>query len=270
MKKGVILLFFCFFLADTFAQTMTISQAINVAGRQRMLTQRLAKARIFKTAGMNVEAANRELNSSITIFEESLKNLMAYSPTDKIKDRFKKQESVWLDYKNALLNDTSRVIASFVLSYNTRVLTICDEAVQELVNYSQTLPKKDETVDPEAIANYTNVAGRLRMLSQRLTLYYGAYYSDLDKTGIGVLKNVSEEIQKGMNTLITSDINTSEIDETLSLAIKDWDVIREKCTGNNCLDFERKAMDPSQMYELTNGIVNKMNKITAMYANFAK
>jgi nitrate/nitrite-specific signal transduction histidine kinase len=217
-KTSIVLLLTIMCFCEAFSQNMTIGQAVNIAGRQRMLTQRMAKARLYRTMSINVDICQKELSSSMTIFEETLKNLVAYSPNPKVKIRFAKVETLWPEYKAALSNDTSANAAFSIISQNTKILTACDEAVQELVSYSKTIAAEgdDSAISPEAIANNVNIAGRMRMLSQRLTLYYGAHYSNLDKEAMKTILLVSSNIQQGVSFLMMSDINTTDIDDAIS------------------------------------------------------
>jgi hypothetical protein len=262
--------------ADTIAQAsfqnLSIAQAVNIAARQRMLTQRMAKGRVFRSMGVQAEQAQKEINNSIVTFEETLKNLMAYSPNKKIKEKFERVEKVWPEYKAALLNDSSKNSAIFVVNNNTRILTLCDEAVQELIAYSKTMPSAsdDAAISPAIVTQYTNVSGKTRLLSQRLTLYYGAHYSDLDKDASKQLKVVADNIQACFSTLMACEINTTDIDDALAGVLKDWETVREKCYKGDCFDFENKTVDPIQMYDTCNKILSKMDKVTAMYASLLK
>jgi hypothetical protein len=274
MKKILFSFLFLSLSLSTFAQSaMTIGQAVNTAGRQRMLSQRMAKARIMKNTGVLVDQAQKEIGTSVTIFEENLKNLVAFCGTNKkTLAKFEKVEALWPDFKAAVLNDTAKAAGSFLMGFNTRFLATCDDAVQELVAYSKTIPNKEQAsaISAEEVANYTNVSGKTRMLSQRLMLYYGAYHSDLDPTAIKQLKGITDNMQACLSALLSAEINTTDIEDALSGVIKDWDVIKEKCTKNNCIDFENKTMDPLLMYEITSKILSKMDKVTAMYASLLK
>jgi nitrate/nitrite-specific signal transduction histidine kinase len=273
MKKTLIiaiLTIICF--SEAMSQNMTIGQAVNIAGRQRMLSQRMAKARLYRTKSINADVSQKELSTSVILFEENLRNLIAYAPTPKVKLRFAKVETLWPDYKAFVQNDTSNSAIYNVISNNTAILTACDEAVQELVYYAKSLSTEgdDSAINPEAIANNVNISGRMRMLSQRLTLYYGAHYFDMNQDAIKTVKILSNNLQQGINFLMMSDINTTDIDEALSGTLKDWEIIREKCTVDGCKGFENKSIEPALLFDTMNRFLTKMDKITSMYASLSK
>jgi Type IV pili methyl-accepting chemotaxis transducer N-term len=256
--------------AHTYAQeALTPAGAVNISGKQRMLSQRMGKDFMCLFSNMQPEVAQRELLSSQVIFEENLKALKAFAPTDIIKAKLTREEDLWKKYKELLNQPTNdKGNAQNVLDMNTQVLTATDDAVQEIVKYVSTLPGRNETITGAGVAKNTNISGRIRMLSQRLTMYYIAFISNVGEptSQLSVMKESAEKIQGIMSNLITSEINTTDIDESISDVIIDWRQIEERCTINDCINFEKKNVDPKSMFLITNRIVSKTDKVVGMYA----
>ena len=78
------------------AQITDINAAVNKAGRERMLSQRMAKA--YFQLGMQVDAerSRKILDNSIAVFDRQLVELKNYSPTAEIKDTYLKLEKAWI------------------------------------------------------------------------------------------------------------------------------------------------------------------------------
>jgi hypothetical protein len=271
MKQIGTILFVFFLSASALAQTttLTLGSAINIAGKQRMLTQRMAKSFIFKSIGTLPDQAQKELNSSMLLFEENLKLLQANAYNVNIKTKLDREADLWKTYKTALSAAFGRGSASYILTLNTDILNACDEVVTEYVEYAKTRPSanSDDGLAGTTVASNTNTSGRLRMLSQRMSLYYVAYYNNLlDEGGYKVLKAAGDGISNGFTVILTSDVNNQEVDDAISQAMIEWNVIKEKCTKDNCIDFQAKTLDPAIMYEQANKIVNKVDRITQAYA----
>jgi hypothetical protein len=271
MKKIGSILIVCLLAFFASAQTtvLTLGNAINIAGKQRMLTQRMAKSFVFKSIGTLPEQSQKELNSSMLLFEENLKLLQANAYNTTIKAKLDRESDLWKSYKTALGAAFGRGSSSYILTLNTDILNACDEAVTEYVEYAKTRPaaNTDDGAAGAMVAFNTNTSGRLRMLSQRMTLYYVAYYNSLlDENGYKVLKSAGDGIANGFTAVLTSEVNNQEVDDAISQAMIEWNVIKEKCTKDNCIDFQAKTLDPALMYEQTNKIVNKVDRIVQAYS----
>ncbi len=247
--------------------TLTVGASVNISGKQRMLTQRMAKAYMYIGMNINTEAAIREKSNSIILFEENLKSLMAFTPTDKINLLLLKEETLWKEYKKLIISDVTKDNAKQILETNTTILTACDDVVKAYVEYAGSLKKDVDGVSSAIVADNINTSGRQRMLSQRLTFYYAAYvWGIAESAGALRLKNQAELLQQNFSKLITSEVNTSEIDDAIAGVVGDWRDIEERCINQNCYTFENKGIEVGKMYAFSATVLSKMDKITAMYA----
>lgn len=249
---------------------LTPGSAINIAGKQRFLSQRMGKDYVFKLIGKQAEVAGRELQTSVVLFEENLKALKLASPKS-TSALLAKEESLWTEYRKLVVAEPSRENAQLLLNTNSQLLAAANDVVVDLVKWAATQPRRENETgaSAELIAENTNQSGRMRMLSQRLTFYYGAYMAGLNTTNNDIVKQlqqVATGIQGGMSSLVTSEANTAEIDDAISGAIIDWRYIEERCTKNNCISFEEKTIDAGEVFQITNRMLAKMDKITGMYA----
>jgi hypothetical protein len=249
------------------APTMTVGASINTSGKQRMLTQRMAKAYIYVGMNINTEAATREKSNSIILFEENLKILKTFTPTEKVKGLLIKEEVLWREYKKLISSEVTKETAKQILETNTTILTACDEVVKAYVEYASTLQKDIDGVSAGIVAENINTSGRQRMLSQRLTFYYAAYVWGVAGSASALrLKNLAEFLQQNFSKLITSEVNNTEIDDAMAGVVGDWREIEEKCVKDNCFTFENKGVEVGKMYSFSTTVLSKMDKITAMYA----
>jgi Type IV pili methyl-accepting chemotaxis transducer N-term len=76
---------------------------INIAGRQRMLTQRLAKNYLLNEAKLDVASLKTGMENDRTLFLDSLKQLgMAPVMNEQIKDSLEKSRALFMGYSGAL------------------------------------------------------------------------------------------------------------------------------------------------------------------------
>ena len=74
---------------------LSLSEAINQAGLQRMLSQRMAKNYILLSQGIDAEAAADELDESSALFEENLFKLNTSINHIESKEALKKLKQNW-------------------------------------------------------------------------------------------------------------------------------------------------------------------------------
>ncbi|MED5431890.1 MAG: type IV pili methyl-accepting chemotaxis transducer N-terminal domain-containing protein [Pseudomonadota bacterium] len=75
------------------------AEAVNISGRQRMLTQRMMKNHLLIGAEIQTDKAQRQLDEAVALFEEQLITLRDYSPTAAIDSKLDTVEALWLPHR---------------------------------------------------------------------------------------------------------------------------------------------------------------------------
>ena len=115
------------------AQITDLNGAINKAGRQRMLSQRMAKAYLQLGLQVDAERSRRILDASVALFDRQLVELKNYAPTPEIKEIYQKLEKSWLAYKDVLIGAApSPEGGRKVMAINEEVLALAQQGTQQL------------------------------------------------------------------------------------------------------------------------------------------
>ncbi|MBP8925131.1 MAG: type IV pili methyl-accepting chemotaxis transducer N-terminal domain-containing protein [Pseudomonadales bacterium] len=138
-----------------------VVSAVNMAGRQRMLSQRMVKAYLMLGQGVAPDDARTLLQGSINQFESQFAALQAFQPTPKVQHAVSALEGAWAKCKPLLTAPPSR--AGAVELYDA------SEALQQAA-HSAVLAYVD--VNAVAIDHLVGLVGRQRMLSQRMAKFY--------------------------------------------------------------------------------------------------
>ena len=143
------------------ATKMDTASAVNMAGRQRMLSQRMVKAYLMLGQGIAADDARTILQGSINQFESQLAAQKAFQPTPMVRSAVVNLEGAWAKCKALLMAPPSK--AGAVALYDA------NEALQQAA-HSATLAYEAVTASP--LDHLVSIAGRQRMLSQRMAKFY--------------------------------------------------------------------------------------------------
>jgi Type IV pili methyl-accepting chemotaxis transducer N-term len=195
------------------AQVTNLNDAINKAGRQRMLSQRMGKAWLALVHKTESTSAQQVLDKSMALFDRQLVELKAYAPSAEIRDTYIRLEGAWSDYKTALVGSApGKAHAAALLAADARVLAL---AHQGTVQY--------EAASGRPVGKLVNVAGRQRMLSQRMAKFYFAATLPVEaQTATSEIGKARTEFLSAMDLLRSAPEATPRIREELVLADGQW------------------------------------------------
>lgn len=271
MQKFLYLLIFISF-THVFSQNKKIhfSELINIAGKQRMLGQRIAKDKLFLVTGKKKKEAKLEQAKALEAFEVGIKILKDFAPTDQVKHKVAIQEFTYKAYKELILDNSKKSLQK-VIECNTLFLEICDDVVTSFIDHSKTLSKKNTTKDKryviENIAKATGASGKLRYLTQRLTLYYSLNAYEVKNVKVSEIENIVKTMEKNLNYLSVLEFNSLEIDDSLSEVLYEWSKLKQSLYKDGKVNLRNNKVQPEYFFELCNTILAKANATTKMYAD---
>ena len=161
-------------IGKTFGK-ISYEKAINLSGKQRMLSQKIAKVKVLKFAGASSVELKNELTSSMTLFERNLKilDINASNQSAKVKAMIRQERSEWDRFKNTL--NKPNVPVFDVLDGAEALLTKCHQLVVAIEEESKFNKQLEASSKMDQLRVETvNTAGKQRMLTQKMCLYYAS------------------------------------------------------------------------------------------------
>ncbi|MDE1461134.1 type IV pili methyl-accepting chemotaxis transducer N-terminal domain-containing protein [Spartinivicinus poritis] len=232
------------------ATELSIDGAINIAGRQRMLTQRLTKSYLLIGQGVATGKFKQQLQAGQQLFEKQLAQLANFLNKQKQDALLVPIQIQWSTFnllitQKPLLNQAGKVIKEA-----DRLLAVCDQLVVTLEQ--QAKGKKGQLI---------NLAGRQRMLSQRIAMLYaglswGVKESDLQKQ----LQIAVDEYDRALVILRDSAVNNGLLNSALDKVISQWRFSR---SGFNFMKNNQYV--PFVIAATTESMLKKMERITSQY-----
>ena len=243
-------------LARAQAQVSGMGDAINKAGRQRMLSQRMGKAWLALVHGIEKPMAQQVLDKSLALFDRQLVELKAFASSADIVSTYNKLDDSWGTFKKALVGSTpSRDSASAMLQLNAGVLAL---AHQGTLQFESALGKPS--------GKLVNIAGRQRMLSQRMAMYYLAARLPVDApVATTEITKARGEFVSAMALLRQAPETTPQIQEQLQLADGQW-VFFDAALKRSTASDAGSARALGEIFMASENLLAVMDKVTGLYS----
>lgn len=223
----------------------SLNKAIDRAGLQRMLTQRMLKSYCQTGQDQFYIKPEEKLSQALQRYEEGLKYLEDFRGVEGVNLSLDKISVIWPTYKKTILDTPKRDVLPELIDVNEKLLALSHQIVLDL-----------QAKSGKKLAKVINVSGRQRMLSQRMELYYLIKNWEFDSYE-GEFKKAHNDFTDGLVFLKAYSGNTDEVNQLLSKADKSFKLFNHTMTEKN----------NAFMISLTTGqMLDYMNQATAIYS----
>ena len=238
------------------AQVADLNDAINKAGRQRMLSQRASKAYLALLQKVEMRNAQQVLDKSIALFEKQLGELKAFAPSPTIRGTYDALDGAWGDFKRELTGVVpSKEEAAKVVKLDATVLALANQGTTQY-----------EAASGKPVGRLVNIAGRQRMLSQRMAKFYLAGAMQIDAAGSATeIAKSRGEFLAALEILRSAPEATQQIRQELVLADAQWMFF-----NRGLLRLEGAGASPALMSDVfvtSENLLAIMDRVTGLYSD---
>ncbi|TAG32913.1 MAG: hypothetical protein EAZ34_08975 [Polaromonas sp.] len=220
----------------SYAQITTLADAIEKAEALFMLSQRATKAYFAMGLGVRTQEAQKVLDASVQRFDRMLIELKAFAPTAASKKTYVDLGIAWVDLKIELMGKVpSKSASPKVITLNKKVFDLSGAGSNLFQEVAKT-----------PISKLQDVAGNVRMLSQRMTKNYF-------RRGWGVQADAAD--------VVAAPQSTAAIKAQIDMANNQWTLIETAVNSKK----PPSASNYSDVWAVSENILSVMDGVCTAY-----
>lgn len=243
-------------LIDTKVSTLMLNHAIDVAGHQGIIIQKILQAYILVGMDSKNFKYKENINSHIQNFENNIDELKLFAPINEITKALEVVDELWTDYRNEAMATNSLVGAKKLFSFNNELVRACDNVVMMMELYAKLYNKSINRYNND-IAHWIAEIDHQEMLTEQILAYtYGLAWgvdnieiiAKLERLGMEYLKNLSE---------LNSQVAGAEIEKRGQVLAKQWQEIKQ--------GLESSEIDKAKLVEWATSLTKEVHALTELY-----
>ncbi len=235
---------------------------INLAGKQRMLTQKMSKEALFMAKGIDTDKNKEALAKTAGLFDKTLKGLIAgdkdlnLPKTDnkEIVAQLEKVIELWKSFKSnidkVVDGKSDKATLEAIAKENLPLLKNMNQAVGMFAKAS------GSKLNPE-MAKTINLAGKQRMLTQKMTKELLLVANGIDAEGNKANAKKTGELFESTLKDLTDKCKKDDIKKQLGVVAKlwaDYKVIIEKVDTSDASLKKAEELNMPLLKEMNNAV----------------
>lgn len=239
---------------EQIAEARPIRDTINKAGRQRMLSQRMAKSWLMLERGVMSRRARLIIKQSIEMFDRQMMELVDEVSDAECRAACTELQHVWPTYRELLDSEPTPKGAQELFSINEDVLAAAQQLTLSL-----------EKTDGTPLGKMVNLAGRERMLSQRAAKLF--MFSNIDIQASRCqdeLQRTQEEFSSTLTKLSLTTRDQPRLKNELDKVAQHWDALQSAITSGSELSFSPIAR---KVFTTSENLLQRMDTAVNLYAD---
>jgi len=224
------------------------THAVDIAGKQRMFTQRMLKDYSMVGMGNTFGNPSEDLKKTTADFKDHLDSLISYTKSDETKKSLEVVQTLWAPLEKILSEAPEKA-----------KVTKLQEDLDTLLKAANETTKLFAKDSGSASGEIVNMAGRQRMLSQKMAGLYMMKVWGIDDPQFKEKMNKAMELFKtSSQKLEKSELNTEEINKLLAK-------VKRSFMFFEMMNKSKSKYVPSLIYKKSNDMLKNMNTATQAY-----